>query len=146
MKPFWFNGVRTFFFFYNKGAGVFCPVRLSVFTRQWWWKSYFFLCHLLRLYLWATSSPHSVVSEAAFWYKLFGFNEIIHLHPLEQGPSSPQTNNFRRIIKYLQHYCSWLIKCPVLQSTFSVAIHLVLCSSWEIASFNHKRSGKYLYL
>lgn len=85
------SGWWTFFFF---GAGVFCPERLSVFTRQCRWKNYFFLCHLLRLYSWATSSPHSVVSEAAFWCKLFGFNEIIHLQVLERSPSRPQTNNF----------------------------------------------------
>lgn len=48
--------------FFNKGTGVFCPERISVFTRQWRWKSYFFsLSTICYVCIREQQAPHTVL-------------------------------------------------------------------------------------
>lgn len=104
-----------------------------------------FFCHMLNLCLRAAGSPHCAVSEAASWCKLFGFNEIIHLQILEWSPRRPQTDNFWRVIKYLQHYNSWWIKCSRLRPTFCASLSMDHLSTPAISreeACHHEHSGK----
>lgn len=67
-------------------AQVSCILGNCVFTSLWWRRR----CSFSFVYLWAVSCPHSVVSEAVAWCKLFGQNEIIHLQRLEHSPGGNQ--------------------------------------------------------
>lgn len=61
----------------------------------------------------AVSCPHSVVSEAVAWCKLFGQNEIIHLQHLEHSPRGNQIDRFKWSNQIFTRQ-KRLIECPMV--------------------------------